>query len=585
MSVYPKYILSLAVLAPMAYGWAQTPLNQDVQVTREYTPTVMDVNKVEQMPTLDDTSTYRPTFNYMILSKPFETTQGIEPISPARLAADKKNNLTNSVAKFGFGTSNSLLGRFNYNILRSNLYALGLEVNHQSALGTLELEDGSDSKAPYSDTYAGLNFKRFFNKVTLSSQLGFQHNLFDYYGYRSLRADSLYLIDGKNDPVEGSELLPDRHQRFGLFSFGLALQNTGTEKTSAQWAAGLGFSSFGNKTGVNQNKFDISANASFPVSSFRLKLDAGVSAYSTTVPESDSLLFIFTETQKTAISISPRLEMPFEGGSVEAGLLMVAETGNNDDQMHVAPVLTANLRIADGIVSIYGGLKGNYFQNDYVSVAYENPFVSPDLTTKSSFHGIDLHAGLKGSFSASVTFNARVDYSFFNDEHFFVNRYWERNPLSPTATEAILDYHNLFGVVYDDGKLLKVAGELFIAPSDALNVKLQAGYYGWQLENELEAWHKPETELGISAFYKINKSLSAQASVNFLGARYAKVPAADPVKKLKGYADINASVNYKLARSWNLWASVNNLAAANYFRWNGYPSYKLTTMVGASYSF
>lgn len=583
MSVNPKYILSLALLMPMTYAWAQTPLNQDVQVTREYTPTVMDVNKVEQMPTLDDTTTYRPTFNYMILSKPFETTQGIEPISPARLAPDKKANLTNSLAKFGLGTSNSLLGQFDYNILRSNLYALGLTVNHQSAFGTLKLEDDSKSKAPFSDTYAGLHFKRFFDKVTLSSQIGYQHNLFDYYGYRTLHPDSSYMIDGRTTPLVGDSLLPDRHQRFGLFNFGMSLQNTKTENSAAKWAAGFDFSSFGNKTGVNQNKFDVKGNASFPVSDFVLNLDLGVSAYKVTTPKSDSLLYVFTEMQNTALTFYPRLQMPFAGGHVEAGLLIVAEMGDQD-QMHLAPHLTAQLQIADGIVSIYGGMKGNYFQNDYVTVAYENPFVSPDLITKSSFHGIDLHAGLKGSFSPSVSFNTRVDYSFFNDEHFFVNRYWQRKPL-PTDTEPVYDYHNLFEVAYDDGKLLKVTGELFINPSDALKLKLFANYYGWQLENLPEAWHKPETELGVSTYYKINKSLSAQANLSFMGERYASIPASASVKKLDGFVDVNASVNYKFAHNWNLWASVNNLAAADYYRWNGYPSYKVLTMVGASYSF
>lgn len=587
MNGVSKYtLIALGIVLPLLASAqtqqdGQTPMNQDVKVVREFAPTVGDANKIELMPALDDTSKYNPVFNYSILSRAFETNKGIEPISPARMAADKGGELFHSLAKAGLGTYSSVMAELDYNLLRSNEYVLGLQLNHFTSLGHLEFEDGATVDAPTHDTHVGVNFKRIFKSTILSTKLDYKHNLFDYYGYQTIVPDDNYMVDGT--AVPGSDLMEDIHQRFGMFDMVLALESNQSGKSSTKWLGEVGFSSFGNKTGVHQNKIDVNGDLSIPLSAFQLKVGLGVSSFRVTAPAQNTPLYTFNDNQRTIISLLPRISMPFADGDVELGLLVVSEMGTNGDQLKLAPQLTGRLLVADGVVTIFGGLKGDYDANDYASVAYENPFVSPDINVNSSFYGIDLHAGIKANFSATTSFIAKVDYAFFNDEHFYANRTFMQEPVLGEPDTS--HYVNRFGVVYDDGSLLKVGGELNIQPNEDLKIRLYATYYGWNLENETKAWHKPEMEMGLFGQYNVSPDFTLTANLGVVGKRYASVPELAEPKELKNYVDVNIGALYKLARQWSLWGRINNATASDYYRWNGYPSYKFNAMVGVVYSF
>jgi outer membrane receptor protein involved in Fe transport len=50
-------------------------------------------------------------------------------------------------------------------------------------------------------------------------------------------------------------------------------------------------------------------------------------------------------------------------------------------------------------------------------------------------------------------------------------------------------------------------------------------------------------------------------------------------------ADINVGVDYKLNKKWAIWLDLNNIANAQYQRWNQYDSYGFNLVGGIRYSF
>jgi hypothetical protein len=564
---------------PQSTQKPQESINQDVRVVRDYTPSISDATKLNQMPVLDDTSSYRPVFKYSILSRPIESDGKIEPITPARLSAERPPMVTNTRIKAGMGINNSLMGELDYNMPSSSDYLLGLSLRQFSSWGNVKLEDDKKVDAPLHNTFAGVELKRFFPTLTLTSHMQFERHSYDYYGFQAFDTANVYEIPGKANPVKGTELSVDPFQRTSQFTIGAGLANRDSNDDNVQWQSSIDYSSFGNKTGVKQNGLNLSGNLRLPFNNLYFKSGLDINIHNLSAPDTLGMMFDFDNRQITLIKATPRVGYDFGNGYVEAGLFLAGEFGREDDEVRAAPHLYAQLDVAQGIVSLFGGLSAHLNGNDYASMQRENPYISPDVLIKSSYYGMNLLGGIKGNFSSAASFAARVEYSMFNDEHFYINN-WHQTTLGD------IESVNRFGVVYDDGSLLKLGGELLVTPTNAIQLKLTGNYYGWELDQLEKAWHKPQMDLGLGAIVKATRDLQLEAAITYVGKRDALIMGNTPTaKEFKGFFDANLAARYDLTSNWSFWTELNNIAAADYQQWVGYPSFLFHVMVGASYCF
>lgn len=578
-SIIKSKLTTITLLLPVILT-AQQTINQDVRVVREYTPTISDATKMDQMPVLDDTSSYRPVFRYSILSRPIETPGKIDPISPARLNAERAPMVTNTRIKAGAGLNNSLMGEIDYNMPASKDYQFGLSLRQHSSWGKVTHENSREADAPLHETFVGANVKRFFTGTTLTSHIDYKRRGYEYYGMETFDTLQNYWIPNHNDPIKGNDLKVNSAQYTSQFSMGLGLNNRATASDDFQWNGNIDFSSFGNKTGVKQNQLDLAGHIYTPAGNLYFAADLDMNFYKVSTPDTIGPMYSFDDRQISLVKALPRLGYNFGNGYVEGGLLLISEMGRDDDEMRAAPHLYAQLDVAQGIVSLFGGMTGQLNRNDYATMQFSNPFISPDVNIQSSFYGMNLLGGIKGNFSSAASFSAKVEYSIFNDEHFFVNNSYER------VSNGTRDYVNRFGVVYDDGSLLKLGGEMLITPLKMLSVKLSGNYYAWELDALANPYHKPNVDLGLGVNIKATDDLHISTNVTYVGQRKALLNTLIPVEKnLDAMVDINIGIRYDYTRSWSFWAQLDNLAARQYYQWYGYPSYKVHAMAGATFCF
>ncbi len=581
-----KYFNKSAVIVSLLFFTvavsAQEEMNKDVKVVREYTPIISDAYKINEMPASeeDDHLDKIGPFDYNILTKAMMSDMGVVPISPAKLRPEHKEVLDKSYVKGALGNYNTLYGELFYNILRSEEYALGLNVGHISSMGKLELEDETKVDAPYHDTWTSLYFRRFYDEHTLSIDANFLHNVYNYYGYQSLDKDVNYLND-VGESVLGSDLIPDDRQRLSGFNANIGFGNKQIETSDIPYHLNLKLGTFGNVTGVNESNFGLGGEVGFEVSdNLTLNILGSMDYFGTTVPESTAL-YDFYERKMTLLNISPAIGFSFDGFNVNVGVDTYSQFGSDiDTEFNIAPHIVGDLIIAEGIVTAFGGVKGDYHVNNYQTIQRENQFVSPDENVKNSFHGLHLFGGMKGNFSSSVSFVARVDYSIFQDEHFYINRSFDTD-----ATESVTSQSNLFDVVYDDGNLFSVSGELKFEPHKNLNVLLFGKYNGWTVNNLEYAWHKPDSEINLRINFSPMEDLWVNVGLNTLGSRYAYDVESNLPKKLKSVVDVNVGAHYMVSSKWNVFASMNNLVASKYYQWNGYPMQGFNMKIGVGYSF
>jgi len=531
------------------------------------------------MPVLNDSISLRPEFKYSILSKSLITGYNIEPITPARLAKEKKQPLKTSYFKAGFGNYNTFFGDLSYNILQSENFVLGFDLGHWSSFGKLTLENDEKVDAPFHDTWGKLGFNYLFDDKTFYTNINFKHNIYHYYGYYNIDPDVEYTLSNSSSPVQGSLLIPDEKQRLAGLDITIGLKNNETRDDRVIYDSKISYNSFGNLTGVTQNGFSLGGNAYFPMGAVGLAVDLDLKYNNTSVPDSISPLYTFEQRNNTLIGLSPSIVFKFDNAEIYVGLLLYGEIDTFDDDLQLAPLLKANLNIVEGVISMEGGVKGHYNQNDYQSVQYENPFVSPDQHVKTAFYGLDVFASLKGNFSKSVSFAADVSYAMFMNEHFFINKFYLNRG------DTTFQYTNQFVPAYDDGSLLTVSGELLFRPTDRFSVSTKATYYGWNTDSLARAWHKPEMEFIVNSRFSPVDDLWINAGINVLGKRYAFNPTDWSEVKLDAVFDLNFGAEYLYNSTWTFFARVNNLAASTYYKWYGYPMQGINVQVGVGISF
>lgn len=562
----------------------QEKINQDVRVVKEYTPTVSDAYKINYMPVLDDSTAAKPRFDYRILRTSATTNYQPTPIAAAKINASRKEYLHKSYIKGGVGNYSTLLAELGYNILENKKYVLGLNAGHVSSLGNLTLEDDNSVDAPFHDTWAAANFKHFFDDKALSVDMRFDHNMYQYYGYQTLDPDGAYWLPS-GELTSGRDFIPDDDQRLSRFEANIGLSSNIADERKMQYNLLGGFSAFGNLTGVNQLGVKLTGDLYKPIGDLALDVSGGIESYTTSVPDTIGPMYAFDERSQLMIRVNPSISFKFDRARLKVGLLVAGLIDTEGDELYLTPDILGELTVVEGIVSVYGGVNGKVNMNDYANMQYENAFASADINVRSSIYGLNFMAGIKGNFSSSTSFSAGVEYGIFNNEHFWINK-------SYTAPEAAADllavshYSNQFDVVYDDGSLLTVKGELLYKPKPTMEFVLSGEYNGWSLDSQQEAWHMPEVELGLEGNFNVIDNLYATAGIKYLGERSAyDVTTATGVKKLKGVVDINLGAEYYFSKQWSFWASVNNMTAAKYYKWNGYPMQGLNARAGVIFSF
>lgn len=563
---------------------AQEEINQDVKVVKEYTPTVSDAYKVNYMPVLADSSYTKPQFNYRILSTSVATNYQPTPIAAAKINTSRKEYLHKSYLKGGVGNYSTILAELGYNILENEKYVLGLNAGHVTSLGSITLEDDNSVDAPFHDTWAIADFKHFFDDKTLSVDMSFDHNMYEYYGYQTLMGDDAYWLPN-GELASGYQFIPDVEQRLSQFQATVGLSNNVVDERKMRYQAYAGINTFGNLTGVNQFGVKLGGKLYQPIGDLALDLNGGIESYKTSVPDSIGPMYTFDERSQLLISVNPSVAFNFDRARLKVGLLVAGLIDTEGDEFYLTPDVMGELTVVEGIVTVYGGINGRVNANDYATMLYENAFASADVNVRSSVYGLNLLAGIKGNFSSSTSFSAGIEYGIFNNEHFWVNKTYT-TPEEGAEPLNVLHYSNMFDVVYDDGELLTVKGELLYKPKQTMEFLLRGAYYGWSLDSQEKAWHKPEVELGLEGNVNVVENLYVNAGISYYGERWAYDVTSDSgLKQLKGIVDVNLGAEYYFSKQWSFWASVNNMAAAKYYKWNGYPMQGLNAKAGVIFSF
>lgn len=598
--IYRSVALLSAIVCSEWFVVAQDEggFERSVDVVNEYQPTLRRAKKIATQPVIDDTVTFSDSFKYQLLNRVETVKTKPETLEAADMGFPEYDSPYRTLLQAGVGSIPALFGQITFNTGASDRYNLSINAGHSALLGKVKLENDEKVKAPRNESWAGLDFNRFNNNLRIGFRFKFKNSAFRFYGLNDIDGKQQYLLED-GGTVYGATLVADEKQRFTSadadFNIGNAMVDPSQKFTFAA-SAGLGF--WGNRYGVHQTDVRIGGALRFPTAgASAIDVDFGVNVFKDSGGDADSA-YAFLDRRGVDVKVFPHFLLGYDYMNLSIGLRLISVVGDDytKDDFIVQPDLNADFFVGDGSVRLYAGLSGDYAANSYRHMAEMNNYVSPDFRKYIWSKSLDkfvsrneirpaqcpilFKIGARAAFGKAVQLHVGFDFRSLGDEVFFVNRSF----VSAADTTA-LAYNSQFAIVQDDGKLVRLHGELNVNPTENSNVRLEATYFKYSMDYIEEAWNRPNFTLNLSGGFKPIERLKVKASLNVTGKRKAFNPSLRQSVNMDAFVDLNAGADYYISNRWTAFLNLSNICCADQQQLLGYSSFRFNAMAGITYKF
>jgi len=544
--------------------------SETVIVVKPYTPSVNDAFKIKETPVMGDSvSLEKKPVKYSIFSVPVASTFTPSKGQATKVEKEKRVKLYDNYATLGFGNYSNILAEFYSNLEISRSDNFGIYLTHNSSQGGIE-DVRLDDK--YYDTELNLNYSSKNKNSSWGTQLGLEHQLFNWYGlpeYLNLANEVTQTINPMQNyysATVGGEV--DMYDSF-------------LNKASANYRY------FGDSHNSTEHNFK--ADTDFEVSianeliSTKVFADVLSGSFEKNYANTGGLNYtnmIFGATPSLLV-LRDNLTL-----NLGASFVYALDTENSDNSFYIYPQVTASYRLAGDYFIAFAGLEGSLAQNTYYNFSQENPYVSPTLNIVPTDKPYDAYVGAKGKLTNSMGYSLKGGYSTEINKALFLTN------LSNTTSSEDYAYGNSFGVVYDDVNTLSFSGEINVDVNRDFKLGLNATVFDYSTDSQEEAWNLPDVKASILMDYQITEKWFAGANLYFMGERkdreevlYAGDVVGSKTVSLDSFTDLNANVGYRFTDQLSIFAKGNNLIGNSYERWSNFPVQGIQIMAGATYKF
>lgn len=528
--------------------------NEDINIVKDYTPVLNDAFKINIVPEGDTADFKAPALTYSIDPKPMNSNYNLSPIKPVRIKDEAIKKLYHGFIKAGYGLENMPLLNLYYNSLRSKSFNTGIKFNHFSSTGKIN-DYGNPSN---SNNELALFGTKYFDKLTLKGNLGYNRDVVHYYGY--LDPPQLF------SKAETKHLMQDVNGDFSI-------KSNNQDKEAIQFIAGLNFYAFNDNRNIKENnvKLIVGAEKEIELGIVSVDADFDFGKYSNAA----------SSISRKSFSLKPRLIINKDLFSIIAGVNLEAEKEGKDGSLRIYPHLRAAYQVIDDAFSIYGEVTGDVQRNDMRSLAKENPFYGQEIELFNSNKKIAIEGGVNIKLDHDLMFIASGGFSRIAELPFYMSI---TEPSFPTVFEA----------VYDKANLIKVKGSLEYKMAEKITIGTNMEFNQYSTDELEKALYKPTIKAGFNAQYVIADKIYAKADFFFNGeSNGLNMNISEDSThlvtlnyvKIKSYFDANLSVDYRYSKVLSFFVMLNNVGFTRYYKYYNHPNYRFTGMAGLTYSF
>lgn len=251
------------------------------------------------------------------------------------------------------------------------------------------------------------------------------------------------------------------------------------------------------------------------------------------------------------------------------GLFYSQDSAKNVKNVTIFPQLESEYSLSQQI-KLFGILSGGLLKNSYLNTMNENPFLSNNLFLAHTNQKINILGGIKGSPIRYLYTQASIGFQSVRNLMLY----------APSISDS-----SRFNLIYDNGTIFNVNGEIRFQKSEKFSLGLKANYYNYTLDNQTKAWMRPNFELAFLANYQLSKRMDFYLEAYSLGGLYAKNFISNSERNLPVILDLNLKTNYKLNDRLSVYAYVFNILGNKFERFVNYPVKSINFIGGLTFSF
>lgn len=529
---------------------AQEPLQkQTIEITSSFKPEIIEAAKINFVASPPVPDSAKPRFHYNIPVTSLSLVYKPIGFSPLALNIDstpRKWDATNFV-KLGYGNLQTPFAQAGLSFNNSDNANLNILAHYISSKGrTVPHQEYANAGASVYGTKITSTNHELFGKVS------FDNNKYLLYGYDN----NAYHFDKR-----------DILQRFMGFDVNAGIRNTIPTSFGLKYSPKVSLSFFNDNhhsrefTGALDLPLEKSVGENFQV---KLGIKADYTQYASDNTQGT--------VNNTIVTIPFALKFQNENIDIHGGMIPSWDNA----EFKLLPDLLADFKIGgEGLIVQLGWLM-HYDKGTYKRFAGLNPYLSQPsqlLNTRVN----ETFGGIKGTFLEHFFYNAKVGLVQFYNLPLFVNDYGTLG--SPLAGNRF--------IIRNEEKItgFQMHGEAGILQAEDFSLSAR---FNWILFNKQVSQAKPwgviPRELNAALRWRILKDLWLKSDLFFFeGAKYLKRDGG--IASGRHPVDMNAGLEFRITKQFNLWVQANNLFNNQYQRWNQYDVYGFNLLGGIIYNF
>lgn len=234
------------------------------------------------------------------------------------------------------------------------------------------------------------------------------------------------------------------------------------------------------------------------------------------------------------------------------------------------PNILMEISTPDSRLIVHGGWTGYLRKTSYQYLAGINPWLNAPTTLKNTWIE-ERFIGIKGSAGDHFNYSTKFGFNKYLNHPLFVN------DMNDGKSFEVL-YEPRMNAFQLGGELGYTVGEKF-----SLLGGFNLNQY-FNLQQYEKAFGLTPMEIKAALRLQVMKDLWFKSDVfGWSGSRY--LTKTGDLGRNDGAIDLNAGLEFRITKNFNLWAQFNNILNKSYERWHQYPSYGFNFLGGVIFVF
>ena len=569
----------LSTFGMHAQALKDTTLTRQLELQREFNPTLQDANKINSLPAVREPQVTKANTDFAAWTARATPPLEIALPQPGKIMTDIPFSTQKGYLKLNAGNYANIDGALGYRFLDSENDKLNFMFLHNSSNGDLEYNQNVSPRKvnlKYMDNFAKLNFKHIFEASEFDIYGSYLNSQFNYYG-NNFGAPRLH--DNKN-------------QMLGVFNLRASLHNTQSE--SINYNGSFNYHYFTTKYGrtltdesLNGNQIEakIDLNKSFLGGDNLLGIKGDFTGvfYDKIAPNEGSKISNFL-----MLDANPYIH--FEGFNWKMRLgANVDFVFDDENSFYVTPNVALSLMMTENS-SLYINAIGGIDKNTYLEMYRESRYLLPNTIVKHSYTPYAIDGGAKIGAIGGFRIDLFGGYKKTKDEHFLVLQ--SDYPFESSVPNLDWTYQEFLLPVLGELTHSHIGGRIHSNIWSPLDVSLEVKKNFYSVEKikglkftptELKAWNKPGLEVDIDATFSATNQLKIMLGYYFANDRWT-IADGESVK-MYNINDLSAGAIYNISPMFSINLKANNLLNQSYDMWYGHPAQGINVMGGFTFKF